>query len=110
MKQKLSEYLFKNDKENLSESRIRIVKDIVKIWFGKKEIDNEYISPEIIIKSFLITGITNCLDGSEDEIFDGYYVINRLLDDNNKEKCENNYKNDDENSNIISDEEIMQDV
>lgn len=40
LKQILSEYLFKNEhsniKENLSERRILTVKDIVKIWFGKK--------------------------------------------------------------------------
>ena len=70
LKQKYSEFLFKNkdsnSKEKLSESRIRIVKDITKIRFGKTEDNNEYISPEIIIKSFLIPGISNCLDGSED--------------------------------------------
>ena len=112
MKQNYSEFLFKNEhsiiKEKLSESRRRIVKDIIKIWFGKKEDNNEYISPEIIIKSFLITGISNCLDGSEDEIFDGYYVINRLLDDNNKEK--NEISNEDEAISINSDEEIDQDA
>lgn len=112
LKQKFSEFLFENEdsiiKEKLSESRICIVKDIIKIWFGKKEDNNEYISPEIIIKSFLITSISNCLDGSEDEIFDGYYVINRLLDDNNKEK--NEISNEDEASSINSDEEIDQDA
>ena len=44
------------------------------------------------------------LDGSEIKIFNGYYVINYLLD-NKKEKYEEIDKNDDENSSKSSDEE-----
>ena len=41
-----------NSKEKLSESRIRMVKDIVKICYGKKEVNNDYISTEAIKNLF----------------------------------------------------------
>ena len=83
LKQLFSEYIFNkeeiNSKELLTESRRRIIKDICKVWYGKKDDETYYISKESIENSFLITGISNKLDGTEDHLFDGFEVINNLL-------------------------------
>ena len=81
--------LFDNkDKENISESRKRLLMDISGIWLNNSN-EYNYISRDCIIKAFKITGISNKLDGSEDEIFDGYNIINEL-----SEKKEDNSNED----------------
>lgn len=79
LKTKFSEYLmFANEKEeSIGEARKRILNDINEIWFDNS---NKYsgINADNIIKSFKITGISNNMDGTEDSIFDGYNVINKL--------------------------------
>ena len=43
-----------------------------------KSKDFSGVNKDNIIKSFKITGISNELDGSKDQIFDGYDIINKL--------------------------------
>ena len=87
-------------KNNLDESRIRIINDILSVWNGyKDEISKEnYIENSLIEKSFKLVGITNKMDGSEDQIFDGFDIINKLsnLKNEAKENLENNYTNNSE--------------
>ena len=47
--------------------------------------EKKIINKENIIKSFKIAGISNELEGSEDHIFDGYDIINKLIT-NKKQK------------------------
>ena len=79
LKIKYSEFLmFENNKdESISDARKRILDDINEILYGNTKEVNE-INKENIIKSFKITGISNELDGSEDNILDGYDTINPL--------------------------------
>ena len=79
LKTQYSEFLmFENKKdESISDTRERILNDINEIWYANtKEFSG--INKDNIIKSFNITGISNELDGSEDHIFDGYDIINKL--------------------------------
>lgn len=79
LKIKYSEFLmFENNKdESISDAWKRILDDINEILYGNtKEVNG--INKENIIKSFKITGISNELDGSEDNILDGYDTINKL--------------------------------
>ena len=88
----------KKDKENIYDSRKRILKDINEVW-NNNIIDNDYINKDKVIKSFKITGISNNLDGSEDDYFDGYNVINDLIDEKEKKN------NDDSDSDYNTDKE-----
>ena len=74
-------------KESLNEAWIRILSDIVNVWNIYKDITkkNEYIPKVLVIKSFKITGISNLMDGSEDDKFDGFDLINELSDLKNDE-------------------------
>ena len=85
LKNKFTDYMLfdKTDKENISDSRKRILKDINDVW-NNNIINNEYINKDKVIKSFKITLISNNLDDSEDDYFDGYNVINDLIDEQEK--------------------------
>ena len=77
--------MFENKKdESMSDARERILKDINEIWYANTKEFN-VINKENIIKSFKIAGISNELEGSEDHIFDGYDIINKLIT-NKKQK------------------------
>ena len=91
-------------KESIDESRIRIIDNNIIIWTGYKDGFNneEYIGKVLIEKSFKITGITNNIDGSEDIYFDGFDIINQLVD--LKEKNENNIQQNNNNIDTILDE------
>ena len=80
LKNRFSDYLLFENKsnENISASRIRILKDINELWYNTSN-QYEYIKKEKIINLFKVTGISNKLDGSEDDIFYPYNVINKLL-------------------------------
>ena len=57
--------------------------------------NNKIIKSDVIVKSFLVTGISNKLDGSEDEQFNGFeklYDIGFIEDDftENDKKDNNN--------------------
>ena len=41
-----------------------------------KLIKEKYIENNLIEKSFKLVGITNKMDGSEDQLFDGFDIIN----------------------------------
>ena len=41
-----------------------------------KLIKEKYIDNNLIEKSFKLVGITNKMDGSEDQLFDGFVIIN----------------------------------
>ena len=70
--------MFENKKdESISDARKRILNDINEICYANtKEFSG--VNKDNIIKSFKITGISNELDGSEEQIFDGYDIINKL--------------------------------
>ena len=89
-------------KESLNEAWIRIISDIVNVWNIYKDITkkNEYIPKVLVIKSFKITGISNLMDGSEDDKFDGFDLINELSD----------LKNDEVSSIISSEKNEMQKI
>jgi hypothetical protein len=99
LKFKFSDYSINEGgvKNNLDESRIRIINDILSIWNGyKDEISKEnYIENSLIEKSFKLVAITNKMDGSEDQIFDGFDIINQLeyLKNEANVKLENNSEN-----------------
>ena len=103
LKNKFTDFLLfeQNEKENISESRKRILRDIDDIWNNSKN-EYEYINKETVIKSFKVTRISNKLDGREDEYFDGYNIINNLTE--NKED-----KNSDDSSYNTDKEEIIKD-
>ena len=81
LKNRFSDYLlFENkSKENISESKIIILNGVSEMWYNTSN-QYEYINKEKIINSFKITGISNKLDGSENYFFDGYSVINKLIE------------------------------
>ena len=116
LKNKFSDFLLfeQNEKENISESRKRILRDIDDIWNNSKN-EYEYINKETVIKSFKITGISNELDGSEDEYFDGYNIINNLTeykeDENSDDSSYNTDKEesfkDNKNSNKIKNNNVI---
>jgi len=100
LKNKFTDFLLfdQNEKENISESRKRILRDIDDIWNNSKN-EYEYINKETVIKSFKVIGISNKLDGSEDEYFDGYNIINNLTENNeDKNGDESSYNTDKEES------------
>ena len=112
LKFKFSDYSINEGgvKNNLDESRIRIINDILSVRNGyKDEISKEnYIENSLIEKSFKLVAITNKMDGSEDQIFDGFDIINQLADLKNEAnvKLENNSKNNgDLNLNLEENEE-----
>ena len=104
LKAKFTEFMLNEDikKERLDEARIRIISDIVDVWNGYKDITikNEYISKVLVIRSFKITGISNLMDGSEDDKFDGFDLINELSD----------LKNDEVSSIVSSEKNEMQKI
>ena len=62
----------------------------------KDEISKKnYIENSLIEKSFRLDGITNKMDGSDNQIYNGFDIINQLADLKNeaKVKLENNSKN-----------------
>ena len=79
LKTKYSEFLmFENKKdESISDARKRILNDINELWYANNK-EFSGVNKDNIIKSFKITGISNELDGSEEQIFDGYDIINKL--------------------------------
>ena len=85
LKNKFTDYMLfeKKDKEIFLIQGKRILKDINDVW-NNNVINNEYINKDKDIKSFKITGISNNLDGSEDDYFDGYNIINDLIDEQEK--------------------------
>ena len=100
LKNKFTDFLLfeQNEKENISESRKRILRDIDDIWNNNKN-EYEYINKENVIKSFKVTEISNQLDGSEDEYFDGYNIINNLIENNeDKNSDDSSYNTDKEES------------
>jgi len=100
LKNKFTDFLLfdQNEKENIYESRKRILRDIDDIWNNSKN-EYEYINKETVIKSFKVTGISNKLDGSEDAYFDGYNIINNLTENNeDKNSDDSSYNTDKEES------------
>ena len=67
--------------KKISELRENIISDIIKIWYGNKNNTEEYIKKELGIKNFKICGISNNMEGLEDELLVGYQIILKLLDD-----------------------------
>ena len=57
------------DKQKVS--REALLEWIIKVWEN-----NETISPKIVINSFKFRGISNNLDGSEDELFNWFDKLN----------------------------------
>ena len=69
----------KNDNK-INNLRKNIISDIIKIWYDSKFDSEEYIKKESVIKRFKIYGISNDMNGIEDED-DRYEKISELLDD-----------------------------
>ena len=51
-----------------------IIEWICEAWYNKNSINEE-----VIKKSFLVTGISNKEDGSEDDFFEGYQKLNEFI-------------------------------
>ena len=101
LKIKYTEFLMSenNKDESISDARKRILDDINEIWYANTKEFNG-INKENIIKSFKITGISNELDGSEDNIFDGYDTINKLIinkESKTNSESDSSYDSDGEN-------------
>ena len=79
LKTKYSEFLMSENKkdESISDARKRILNNINEIWYANTK-GFSGVNKDNIIKSFKITGISNELNGTEDHIFDGYDIINKL--------------------------------
>lgn len=112
LKLKFSEFSINenNIKSSLDESRIRIINDILSVWNGYKDEINKdkYIKNNLIEKSFKLVDITNKMDGSEAQLFDGFDIINQLIDLKNEtnDLFENKSKNNDAlNLNLEENEE-----
>ena len=101
LKNKFTDFLLfdQNEKENIYESRKRILRDIDDIWNNSKN-EYEYINKETVIKSFKVTGISNKLDGSEDAYFDGYNIINNLTENNEDRNSDDSSYNTDKEESI----------
>ena len=52
-------------------TREALLEWIIRVWEN-----NETISPQIVKNSFIFCGISNILDGSEDELFNGFDKLN----------------------------------
>ena len=76
-----------------------LLKWIIDLWYN-----NEIIKSDVIVKSFLVIGISNKLDGSKDEEFNGFEKINdiRFIED---DFTENDKKDDKNNKDINSSED-----
>ena len=70
-------------------------------WIIDSRYNNEIIKSDVIVKSFLLTGISNKLDGSEDEKFNVFEKINDIgfIED---DFIENDKKDDNNNIDINS--------
>lgn len=66
------------------------MKQIIDSWYN-----NEIIKSDTIVKSFLVTGISNKLDGSEGEEFNGFKKINDIgfIEDDYTENDKKDYNN-----------------
>lgn len=84
-------FIFYNEKSkndnNIKNSRNYIISDIIKIWYGSNLDKDDYIKKELVINSFKICGISNDMNGIEDDMFDGYEIISELLDKKNEIRC-----------------------
>lgn len=67
-------YCIENGNKDLKISRSKMIKYICDVWY-----DSHIIAQDIIYKSFLVTGIANRLDKSEDFLFTSWA---RMKDDN----------------------------
>ena len=56
----------------------KIKREVLLKWIIDSWYNNEIIKSDVIVKSFLVTGISNKLDGSEDEEFNGFEKINDI--------------------------------
>ena len=79
----------------------KIKREVLLKWIIDSWYNNEIIKSDVIVKSFLVTGISNKLDGSEDEEFNGFEKINdiRFIED---DFTENDKKDDNNNKDINS--------
>ena len=82
----------------------KIKREVLLKWIIDSRYNNEIIKSDVIVKSFLVTGISNKLDGSEDEEFNGFEKINdiRFIED---DFTENDKKDDNNNKDINSSED-----
>ena len=79
-----------NQKKMPKIKREVLLKWIIDLWYN-----NEIIKSDVIVKSFLVTGISNKLDGSEDEEFNGFEKINDIgfIEDDFTENDKKDYNN-----------------
>ena len=56
----------------------KVKREVLMKWIIDSWYNNEIIKSNVVVKSFLVTGISNKLDGSEDEDFIGFVKINDI--------------------------------
>lgn len=92
----------------------KIKREVILNWIYTNWFDNEKIKIEIIKNAFLYCGISNNMDGSEDELFNGFNLINERgfieddFNDEDKEDMNNDIKVQDSDISSMgsSDEEL----
>jgi len=72
-------------------------------WINECWYDSNILKKEMIVKSFLVTGITNKLDGTEDDEFQGF---NKIQDICIVKNGFNKSDQEDENNNIDVEDSI----
>ena len=85
----------------------KIKREVLMKWIIDSWYNNTIIKSDVIVKSFLVTGISNNLDGSEDEEFNGFekvYDIGFIEDDFTENDKEDNNNIIDINSSEDSEE------
>ena len=58
-----------------NKDKIKIKRDVMLKWINERWYGINILKKEMIVKSFLVTGISNKLDGTEDDEFQGFNKI-----------------------------------
>ena len=58
-----------------NKNKIKIKREVLLKWINDCWYDSNILKKEMIVKSFLVTGISNKLDGTEDDEFQGFNKI-----------------------------------
>ena len=80
-----------------NKNNIKVKREVLLKWMNECRYDNNIIKKEMIINSFLVTGISNKLDGAQDDEFQGF---NKIQDISLIKNDINNSDKEDENNNI----------
>lgn len=86
-----------------NKNNIKIKREVLLKWINDCLYDSNIIKKEMIIKSFLVTGISNKLDGTQDDFFTEFNKIQDIC------MIKNDFSNsdkEDENNNIDANDSI----